>query len=234
MDKIDKLRLKIDKLRLLKFVVLAKDDPMFFIENYAKVQHPSKGPIPFVVQDFQKEYLDAMVSGKTVMAKGGRQTGMTITALMYVFYYACTHDNREIIISAPKYDQTMDNLSRIIYAYEHLPEALKQGIGVERPNKNLLEFSNGTRIRASATVPCLARGVSVDLIHFDNFANVKTDIQRDVWTSIMPCLCATGAQAIVSSTTAGDGWKFFKELYDNAKDEKSDKVKAVCVTRDYL
>ena len=33
------------------------DDPLYFIENYCTIQHPTKGRVPFKVYDYQKEMI---------------------------------------------------------------------------------------------------------------------------------------------------------------------------------
>lgn len=53
-------------------------DPIFFIENFVKVQHPTKGAVPFHLYDFQKRLIDAYYNQRFVAAMLARQMGKSL------------------------------------------------------------------------------------------------------------------------------------------------------------
>lgn len=56
------------------------DDPLFFCENFVKVQHPLKGMLPFEPYDFQKRMIEAFKDNRFNIALTGRQLGKSVTS----------------------------------------------------------------------------------------------------------------------------------------------------------
>ncbi|HAT61553.1 MAG TPA: hypothetical protein DCS83_03240 [Prevotella sp.] len=50
-------------------------DPIYFMENYVKIQHPMKGRVPFKMWPYQKEMVRAFVGHKDCIALTARQMG---------------------------------------------------------------------------------------------------------------------------------------------------------------
>ena len=59
----------------LTHLMRSVDDPIYFIENFVKIQHPIKGSIPFVMYDFQREMVEAFTENRYVVALTSRQMG---------------------------------------------------------------------------------------------------------------------------------------------------------------
>lgn len=55
-------------------------DPIYFIENYVKIQHPKRGSVPFVLYDYQKDIVNAMMNNNWVICKIFRQAGKCVSA----------------------------------------------------------------------------------------------------------------------------------------------------------
>ena len=66
-------------------------------------------------------------------------------------------------------------LARITLALENLPFFLQPGC--KALNKGSLEFSNNSKIIASATSGSSIRGLSINLLFLDEFAFVENDAQ---------------------------------------------------------
>jgi|ERR1700691_705245 len=65
-----------------QYLELAKcmSNPLYFIENYMKIKHPTKGALPFKLYDFQRHVINSFHSHKDVILLTGRQMGKSITS----------------------------------------------------------------------------------------------------------------------------------------------------------
>src|SRR5690606_3027040 len=63
-------------------------DPLYFIENYVKIQHPVKGDILFSPYDYQKRMVDNFHNNRFNIAMLPRQCGKTTIAAAYLLWYA--------------------------------------------------------------------------------------------------------------------------------------------------
>jgi hypothetical protein len=55
------------------------EDPIYFIENYVMIQHPTEGRVPCVLYDYQKELVRTFHENKKTVALLGRQMGKCLT-----------------------------------------------------------------------------------------------------------------------------------------------------------
>lgn len=53
-------------------------DPVYFTENYVKIQHPVKGAIPFKLYDYQKKLLNNYKNNRYNVVMAPRQTGKCV------------------------------------------------------------------------------------------------------------------------------------------------------------
>jgi len=51
------------------------NDPIYFIEKYVKVQHPTKGTVPMELYEYQKEMIDSIHNNKDSIILASRQMG---------------------------------------------------------------------------------------------------------------------------------------------------------------
>lgn len=55
-------------------------DPIYFIETYIKIQHPKHGCVPFILYEYQKDIVNAMLNNNWVICKIFRQAGKCVSA----------------------------------------------------------------------------------------------------------------------------------------------------------
>jgi Terminase large subunit, T4likevirus-type, N-terminal len=180
-------------------------DPLYFMENYLKIQHPVKGQIKFEAYAYQKKLVEAYWKNNSIIALLPRQSGKTTTAAGYLLWYAMFTDDVTILIAANKFRAANEIMDRIKYAYEELPDWLRAG--VQTYNVQDVKFDNGSRIKATTTTPDSGRGMSISLLYLDEFAFVKPRIAEEFWTAMAPTL-ATGGKCIITSTPNSDEDKF--------------------------
>lgn len=63
-------------------------DPIFFIENFVKVQHPTKGAVPLHLYEFQKRLIDAYYNQRFVISMMARQSGKCLASQSRVNKYS--------------------------------------------------------------------------------------------------------------------------------------------------
>jgi hypothetical protein len=55
------------------------EDPVYFINNYVKIVHPTKGTVPFKLFDYQEEMVRAFHEERYTIVLSARQTGKCVT-----------------------------------------------------------------------------------------------------------------------------------------------------------
>ena len=61
-------------------------DPLYFMENYMKIQHPTKGRMAFEAYEYQKRLVYSYWKNTSVVALLPRQSGKTTTAAGYLLW----------------------------------------------------------------------------------------------------------------------------------------------------
>lgn len=59
----------------IKELYKCKQNPIYFIEKYVKVQHPVKGSVPLILHPFQKKLIQAYVTNRYNIVLASRQVG---------------------------------------------------------------------------------------------------------------------------------------------------------------
>jgi len=136
-----------------------------------------------------------------------RQSGKSISACAYLLWYALFNPEKTVAILANKGQTAGEMLSRITLMLENIPFFIQPGS--KAVNKRSLEFSNNSRIIASATSGNSIRGMSVNLLYLDEFAFVER--ASEFYTSTYPVVSAgKDTKVIVTSTANGIGNQFHK------------------------
>lgn len=197
--------------------------PLYFMENFMKIQHPTKGSIPFKPFDYQRDLIYNYNTFVRSINMCGRQMGKTTVAAGYLLWFAMFKPDSTILIAAHKASGSNEIMQRVRYAYENIPDHIRAG-AVEY-NKGSLTFDNGSRIVATTTTETTGRGMSLSLVYLDEFAFVRNTIAKEFWTSLSPTL-ATGGKCIVTSTpnndddTFADIWRGANNLFDEFGNER--------------
>ncbi|MNK29826.1 Terminase-like family protein [compost metagenome] len=182
-------------------------DPLYFIEKYVMIQHPTKGRVPFRVYPFQRELIRAFHENRRVVALTARQMGKTTCAAAFLLWKVMFEPDTTVLLAANKMVQALEIMDRIRFAYENLEQYNWLRAGVTEYNKGTLGFDNGSRIIARATTPDAGRGLSITLLYLDEFAFVKPNMAAEFWAAIQPTL-STGGACIVTSTPNNDEDQF--------------------------
>lgn len=179
--------------------------PVYFMDNFFYIQHPTKGRMLYHPFDYQRRLIDTYHNYRFSISMMPRQTGKSTSAAGYLLWYAMFVPDSTILVAAHKYTGSQEIMQRIRYAYESVPDHIRAG-AVDY-NKGSLTFDNGSRIVSATTTENTGRGMSISLLYADEFAFVRPTIATEFWTSISPTL-ATGGKAIITSTPNSDEDQF--------------------------
>ena len=194
------------------------NDPIYFIETYAYIQHPVKGKVPFALFDYQKKLIRTYNDYRYAIAMLPRQTGKSTAAAAYLLWYAMFKPDTTILIAAHKYAGAQEIMQRVRFIYEMLPAWVKAGC--TSYNRGSIEFDNASRIVSQATTENTGRGMSLTLVYLDEFAFVPPRVAEEFWTSLSPTL-STGGKCIITSTPNQDNDQF-AQIWKGAVDNEDD------------
>ena len=181
------------------------DGPMYFLNNFFYIQHPTRGKLLYQPFEYQKRLIENYHRNRFSISLMPRQTGKSTSAAGYLLWYAMFVPDSTILVAAHKYLGAQEIMQRIRYAYELCPNHIRAG--AVSYNKGSLEFDNGSRIVSQTTTENTGRGMSITLLYLDEFAFVRPTIAKEFWTSITPTL-STGGTAIITSTPNSDEDQF--------------------------
>ena len=194
-------------------------DPIYFIEKYVYIEHPTKGAVKFILYDFQRQLLRTYMENNRLIAMLSRQCGKTTTAAAFLLWWACFKKNQKILIASKDQDGANEIMERLWYAYEELPWWIKPGVKSDQVKTK--KFDNNSVVRALATTATTGRGKSNSLVYLDEFAYVRPNIADKFWTSLYPTL-ATGGKCIITSTPNTDEDKFATIWFNAEMSKRSD------------
>lgn len=144
-------------------LVRCVDDPLYFMRNFMKIQHPLRGALPFDPYPFQLKLIESFHTNRFAIALTARQMGKTTVAAGYLLWKAMFTADTTILVTANKLVQALEIMDRIRFAYENLPNHIRAGI--TEYNKGTIAFDNGSKIVARATSTDAGRGLSITLLY---------------------------------------------------------------------
>jgi len=200
-----KVKYSKEQLDELKACMDPDTGPLYFMSNFMYVQHSVKGKQKFAPYDFQLDLIESYTHYKKSINMVSRQMGKTAVAAGYLLWYAMFNDDAQILITSYKYDSAQDIMDRVRYAYESIPDHIRDGVTTY--NKRSIAFANGSKITATTTTENTGRGMSLSLIYLDEFSFVDAGISKAFWTSLAPTL-STGGKCIITSTPNTDEDQF--------------------------
>ncbi len=189
------------KKEILKEIVKAGKDPVYFTINYCRISHPQRGLIPFKAYDYQQELLKDFNDYRFNIILKARQLGISTITAAYIAWLMLFHRDKNILVVATKL-QTATNLVKKVKAIiKNLPAWMRIS-DIEIDNRTSFELKNGSQIKGSSTSGDAGRSEALSLLVVDEAAHVeKLD---ELWTALYPTL-STGGRCIALSTPNGVG-----------------------------
>ena len=188
------------------------NDPSYFARKYIKIINLDKGLVPFDLYPYQGEMFDHFNNNRFSIVLACRQSGKSISSVVYILWYAIFKPEQTIAILANKGATAQEMLGRVTLALENLPFFLQPGC--KTLNKKSIEFSNNSRIVAAATSGNSIRGMSVNLLFLDEFAFVEND--GTFYTSTYPVITSGKTTRVIITSTANGLGNTFHKLWEGA------------------
>lgn len=201
----------VNKQRQVKEIIRCGRDPKYFCNKYIRIQHPTKGLIPFTTFPFQDNCIDDFVNHRFNIILKSRQLGISTLTAAYAVWLALFYKDKNILVIATKLSVAMNFIKKVKVAIKALPAWLVLP-EVTSNNKQSVEFSNGSSIKAIPTSDDAGRSEALSLLIVDEAAFVRNF--DELWMGLYPTL-STGGRAIVLSTPNGVGGQYY-DLYMKA------------------
>jgi hypothetical protein len=199
----------ISKKAQLEEIVKCGKDPVHFINNYCKIQHPKRGMIPFKMYPFQDDCIHQFKTNRFNIIVKSRQLGISTVSAAYVAWYALLHRDKNILIIATKLQVAQNFIKKVKLILQYLPTWLKISEWTE--NAQQIKFENGSQVQAIPTGPNAGRSEALSLLVIDEAAHIQNF--DDIWTSIYPTL-NLGGDAIILSTPNGAAGQYYQIFKD--------------------
>ena len=188
------------------------NDPAYFATKYCKIISLDEGLVPFNLYDYQERMFEHFNQNRFSIVLACRQSGKSISSVVYLLWFAVFHPEKNIAILANKGATAREMLARITLALENLPFFLQPGC--KAVNKGSIEFSNNSKIIAAATSGSSIRGLSINLLFLDEFAFVEND--ATFYTSTYPVVSSGKDTKIIITSTANGIGNVFHKLWEGA------------------
>ena len=203
-------------------IVKCGKDPVYFMNKYLKIQHPLRGLIPFKTYPFQDDCVSEFNEHRFNIVLKSRQLGLSTLVAAYAVWQAVFYKEKNILIIATKLAVAQNFIRKVKTYIKSMPNWLLVPTIVAN-NKQQVEFSNGSQIKAVPTSEDAGRSEALSLLIVDEAAFVRNF--DELWMGLYPTL-STGGRAILLSTPNGVGGQYH-EIYTKAerKENKFNPVK---------
>lgn len=140
-------------------------DPMYFMKKYVKIQHQTRGIIPFELYPFQEKTLQEFINHDRNIVLKSRQMGISTLVAAYSLWTMIFNPGKNVLILSTKQDTSKEIISKVKLANNNLPSWLK--IQTTEDNRLSIKFKNESRILAASSAADSARGFSAFLLIMD-------------------------------------------------------------------
>ena len=195
----------------IKEIIRCGKDPVYFMNKYLKIQHPMKGLIPFKTYPFQDDCVQHFNKHRFNIILKSRQLGISTLVAAYSVWQAIFYKEKNILIIATKLAVAQNFIRKVKTAIKSLPKWLMLP-EIAANNKQQVEFSNGSQIKAVPTSEDAGRSEALSLLIIDEAAFVRNF--DELWMGLYPTV-STGGRAIILSTPNGIGGQYHS-LYSKA------------------
>jgi hypothetical protein len=194
----------LSKKELVREIVKCGKDPVYFIDNYCRISHPTQGQITFKTWDFQKELLQKFNDYRNNVILKSRQMGISTITAAYVSWMMLFHRDKNILVIATKFSTAANLVKKVKAMIKVLPPWFDQIATIEIDNRSSFVLNNGSEIKASSTSADAGRSEALSLLVIDEAAHI--DGFDDLWTALQPTMAAGGRCIALSSPNGVGNW----------------------------
>ena len=209
-------RTKLSRNNQINEIIKCGKDPVYFMNRYLKIQHPLKGLIPFKTYDFQDDCVQHFNDHRFNIILKSRQLGISTLVAAYSVWQAIFYKEKNILIIATKLAVAQNFIRKVKTYIKSMPNWMLVP-EITANNKQQVEFSNGSQIKAIPTSDDAGRSEALSLLIVDEAAFVRNF--DELWTGLYPTL-STGGRAILLSTPNGVGGQYY-DIYTQAEKKEN-------------
>lgn len=193
--------------------IKCSQDPIYFLETYAKIVSLDKGIINFILFSYQKRFIKAMHENRLVAGLMGRQLGKSTVVGGYIAWYILFNDNKRAAILANKQIIAQEIFGRVKFIIENTPIWLQKGIS--KWAETSIKMDNGSSCFCAATSPSAVRGTSINFLLLDEFGFMLPKLADSFIASVFPTISASKESKMVIVSTP-NGLNHFYTIYNGA------------------
>lgn len=195
-------------------LIKCRNDFLYFVDTYIKIQHPKLGLIPLKVYDYQKSLKKEYDENLYVILTKFRQGGFTTYTAIWALWEAMFHTERTIFFGS-KSDREAVHIGKIISrAIENLPDWLKPNLKKDNEHEKIFVLTNSQICFYALEA---ARSKSMTHLIIDEAAFIQN--MEEKWKCMYPCL-SNGGRVFILSTPNGVG-NWFQGIYQEALEGKN-------------
>lgn len=143
--------------------------------------------------DSQKLALVAMQHTNKLVIEAERQSGCTVTMLMYAIWYAYNNPMHTVVILSP-YPRDLSQTLRVYI------DTLFDGVDIlSSISRTQIKFRNGSRIIINHLNENSVRGLSVNLLMVEQFNRISTEKMQTFLACILPCFAVTRGSIVIET-----------------------------------
>jgi hypothetical protein len=207
----------ITKQQILAELRRCGNDPVYFINKYVKIRHPTRGLIPFAMYDYQEELVRDYVEHRFNVILKARQLGISEVTAAFAAWLMIFRRQRTVLCIATKADVAKNLLKKIHTALRYLPKWMmsQEDGGFCRlviENKTSLELSNGSVAKALASKEDAGHSEAVSFFIVDEASRIPN--LDEIWKGIYHTVQTGGRIAMISTPNGVGG--LFHQIYDDA------------------
>ncbi len=195
-------------------------NPYWRINHLYSIVDKSGSKIPFKLNWAQQQLYESTWYLNIILK--ARQLGIS-TYLCLLFLDRCLFvPNVSAGLIAHTKEDGEQLFRRIKFAYDNLPEQLKEWVKADNDTANMLKFSNGSSIRVGTSL----RSSTLQYLHVSEFGKICAmypDKAREIITGSLNTL-EVGQYCFIESTAEGREGKFYELCQQAKNDQDSNKV----------
>lgn len=191
--------------------------PVYFMKKYCKIQHPTRGTLPFHLYDFQCNTLEEFLHYNYNIILKSRQLGISTLCAGFALWLMIFNSDKNVLVIATKQDVAKNIITKVRFMFDRLPSWIRllhaesaSDNGTQEDNKLSLRLKNGSQIKAVSSSGDAGRSESLSMLIIDEAAFIEDQKVNKIWTSAQQTL-ATGGRAIILSTPNGSNNWFHKK-----------------------
>lgn len=205
-------------------------DPIYFLENYAKIISLDDGVVNFIPYPYQKTFIESIHNNRLTVGCCGRQLGKSTICSGYIAWYVLFNDNKKAAILANKQLIAQEIFSRVKFIIENVPLWLQKGI--VKWAETSFKLDNGSTCFCAATSPSAVRGLSISLLMLDEFGFLSPKLADSFISSVFPTISSSKESKMMIVSTP-NGLNHFHKIFAGAVSGENDFVPIHATWRDH-